>query len=87
MMEKAVERFRRAMTEPNVQGYEGEDFDALLRAMTACKDAKDRKVTFRQGLAEDGARQLWWRVSGEGQSVEGDNSFNCPPLPPQYCEE
>lgn len=90
-MNKAVERYRKhghKVQWPNVQGFEGEAFDALRKCMDGVADAEVRKVTFRRGLSEDLRPQLWWRVTANGVVAgEGNNSFNCPPLPPEYCDE
>lgn len=87
-MNESVERRQNAKLEPDTYGFEGDSFDELHHCMSMAKGKEGRKVFLRLGRKTDGMPEMWWHVvTAEGDVGDGNVSFNCPPRPPEDCEQ
>lgn len=87
-MKASAERRQNAKHEPDVYGFEGESLVELYRAIGQAIGSGDPAMLIRLGRKEDGSAEAWAHVKAGKKSVGAYNeSFTCPPRPPEDCED
>jgi hypothetical protein len=88
-MKAATARKKNAQREPCVYGFEGASVDALYKSLgQAIGSDRDVRLFVRLGLDVDGNPEAWLHVkAGEKEIGFYNESFTCPPRPPEDCEE
>ena len=87
-MKADTARHRNMQHSPDVYGFEGEALSDLTAALVKAGQSKDATLLARMGRKPDGTACMWFDVKVGGQSVaQIDTSWNCPPRPPEDCEE
>ena len=87
-MKASTARRRNAQHEPDVYGFQGETIGRLREALAKVDGREAGRLLVRLGRKDDGSPEAWLEVKVGDESIGAYNaSFNCPPWPPEYCEE
>ncbi len=87
-MKADTARHRNMQHSPDVYGFDGDTLVELRDALIKATTAGEHSLLARLGRAQDGTACLWLDVRVNGGSIAQINtSWNCPPRPPEDCEE
>lgn len=87
-MKESAQRRENAKYEPDVYGFEGEALAEITVALAKAGRTKDATMLVRLGRRVDGSPEAWVQIKvGEKTIGAYNTSFNCPPRPPEDCEQ